>query len=1002
MKKLLFLLIIITFTFFLSPSTSLCQNHTELWGMTSDGGNGGGVIFKTDSNAENLQVMHAFIKYPGQNPCSDLCQASNGKLYGMTWEGGMNNLGTLFEYDPTTGQYNLKLDFAGSSNGKYPCSLLIQASNGKLYGMTFQGGTNNYGVLFEYDPISNSYSKKLDFDGAANGSYPQGSLIQASNGKLYGMTWEGGTNNFGVLFEYDLATDTYTKKIDFAGTSNGSVPQGSLMQATNGKLYGMTNSGGTNDYGVLFEYDPAINTYTKKMDFGADTNGVYPYGSLIQASNGKLYGMTNYGGVNSDGVIFEYDFNTSTYTKKLDFDGNNGAYPFSSLFQASNGKLYGMTRDGGSNGKGVLFEYDPAIDFYAKKVDFAGITNGSNPLGSLMQASNGKLYGMTYYGGAINPDVQYGCGILFDYDLVTETLTKKFDFSDATDGSKPYGSLIQASNGKLYGMTSRGGIYGWGTVFEYNLSKDSIIKKEDLFFTGKSPYGSLMQASDGKLYGMTHEGGYNYCGVLFEYNLITETCVTKEDFMSPYGASPYGSIIQASNGKLYGMTNIGGSSDYGVLFEYIPSTDTYTKKVDFYGGHYPYGSLIQATNGKLYGMTNGGGVNNIGILFEYDLATNFLTKKLDFAGVTNGSAPYGSLIQASNGKLYGMTYEGGSNNNGILFEYNPSTGTYTKKLDFDGAAYGSNPQGSLIQASNGKLYGMTANGGSNGYGVVFEYNITNNTCTKKQDFNYVNGKRPIYTQLIEICDAPVISTNPNDVLTCPGSNISFSFGVTGNGLLYQWQVNDGSGFTNIINNTTYSNSTNNILHITNASTGMNGYKFRCKAKSTCSLASVISDSAILQVSGDSLNLGVSLSGFNITANFVADSYQWLDCNNAFAPISGAILQSYTATANGNYAVLITQGNCSDTSACIAITSYGINEMVNCGIALYPNPSNGQFTLVLDEAAKIELYNTLGILVFKENFEKGKHNLSLGLADGIYLIKAVNDKTSRSLKMLIQN
>jgi uncharacterized repeat protein (TIGR03803 family) len=530
-------------------------------GMTYAGKNGGGVIFKTDGNGNNQQVIHSFIVNPGKNPYYiHLCQASNGNLYGMTAFGGAGGNGVLFEYNPTTSTYTKKIDFDDVTNGRLPRGALIQAANGKLYGMTQAGGSNGYGVLFEYDPVTSMYSKKFDFDGATSGGYPYGSLMQAANGKLYGMTYFGGANNIGVLFEYNLTTSVYTKKIDFAGVTNGSNPYGFLTQASNGKLYGMTNLGGVNNLGVLFEYDPATSTYLKKLDFNGAVNGSYPLGSLIQASNGKLYGMASEGGANNLGVLFEYNPATSTYLKKIDFSGLiSGSIPKGSLMQSSSGKLFGMTSMGGSNNFGLLFEYDFSTSTFTKKFDFDGVASGSYPYGSPMQAADGKLYGVTYNGGVSNN------GVLFEYDPTTSIYTKKINIGDYSDGADPYGSLILASNGKSYGMTTHGGL--------------------------------------------------NNFGVLFELDPVTYTFIKKIDFTNTAnGSRPYGSLIQASNGKFYGVTLNGGTAGYGVLFEYEPTTSTLVKKLDFDGvnnGSRPNGSLVQASNGKLYGMTSDGGTNNL-------------------------------------------------------------------------------------------------------------------------------------------------------------------------------------------------------------------------------------------------------------------------------------------------------------------------------------------------------------------------------------------------------
>lgn len=79
------------------------------------------------------------------------------------------------------------------------------------------------------------------------------------------MTANGGLNDKGVIFEWDPATNGYQKKIDFTG-SNGANPQGSLT-LSGGKFYGMTSNGGLDDVGAIFEWDPSTNVYIKKKDF---------------------------------------------------------------------------------------------------------------------------------------------------------------------------------------------------------------------------------------------------------------------------------------------------------------------------------------------------------------------------------------------------------------------------------------------------------------------------------------------------------------------------------------------------------------------------------------------------------------------------------------------------------------------------------------------------------------------------------------------------------------
>lgn len=731
--------------------TTITEGQSTLVGMTAWGSsqsNAKGTIFSLTTGDTIISKQYNFLA-TGYNAYGELCQAPNGKLYGMTYKGGTNNLGVLFEYEIPTNNYVTLIDFDGFNKGSYPRGSLVLSSNGKMYGMTTYGGSNNSGILFEFDPSISSLTKKFDFTGSVNGKNPQGSLIQASNGKLYGMTNLGGINNKGVLFEYDYTTNIYVKKIDFAGSSNGEAPIGSLMQGANGKIYGMTSLGGINNKGLVFEYNYSSNALIKRHDFTGFiySDGSFPKGSLLQASDGKLYGLTSTGGNSDAGTIFQYNPSDSTYGKEFDFSGTTtGSNPFGSLLQASNGKFYGMTNMGGANGEGVLFEFNPIDSTFINRFDFDVNSNEGFPYGSLIKDTNGKLYGMTNGGGTNYP------GILFEFNPTTLAFIKKLDFSITAVGSSPKGSLIHALNGKFYGMTEFGGANDLGVIFEYDIITNSVIRIFDFDgLNGQQPTGSLLQAANGKLYGMTPLGGINNFGVLFEYDPTNLSFTKIHDFgVTIDGGGPNGSLMQASNGKLYGLTiRDSAGINGGTLFEYDISISTFTTKYIFSSannwnmGKAPYGSLIEVSNGKLFGMTAGGGLSFSGVIFEYNFLTNTYTKKFDF--YAPGCMPKGSLLKATNGLLYGMTEFSGSTGGsgigpGIIFSFNPLNNVLTKIHDFvcDGSPQsGWSPRGSLIQASNGKLYGMCSYTASiwTHCDKLFEYDINSNTYRNNIDFN---------------------------------------------------------------------------------------------------------------------------------------------------------------------------------------------------------------------------------------------------------------------------
>ncbi|MFN0173182.1 MAG: choice-of-anchor tandem repeat GloVer-containing protein [Saprospiraceae bacterium] len=732
----------LAFLFLLISARIVAQ--TELWGLTNFGAAGYGSIIKL--NTDGSGFANFVFETQGVNPQADLLEWG-GKFYGMTPLGGSNGYGVLFEYDHAaggSGAYTVKHNF-DNTNGGQPNGSLI-ASGGKFYGMTLTGGSHGHGVIFEYELAGGGlgiYTVKHNFDNT-NGGYPYGSLIEWG-GKFYGMTSQGGSDGLGVLFEYDPAgAGIYTVK-HFFDSNGGYYPNGSLV-VSNGKFYGMTLRGGVSNGGVLFEYDPAgAGIYTVKHFFDSN-GGYYPYGSLI-VSNGKFYGMTSEGGSNA-GVLFEYAPATGgngTYMVKHHFDYTSGAVPRGSLIE-SDGKFYGMTNAGGIGGDGVIFEYDPAAGgsgTYTVKHLFDNI-EGRSPYGSLT-VSGGILYGMASFGGS------KGGGVLFAYDPAgagTYAVKHHFDF---INGGNPAGSLI-ASSGKFYGMTSEGGSSDLGVLFAYDPAGVGIYTVEHHFdgTNGRNPRSKLMEYG-GKFYGMTPYGGIHDSGVLFEYDPAgVGTYTVKHHFFYTHGRTPYGSLIE-SGGKFYGLTFSGGNNDLGVIFEYDPAgAGIYTIKYHFnsFNGGGPQGSLIES-GGKFYGMTYGGVIFNDGVLFEYDPASGgsgTYSVKHYFNKPVDGSFSSGSLIE-SDGKFYGMTGIGGSGDGGVLFEYDPNgsgSGTFSVKHHFE-YANGSNPHGSLIE-SDGKFYGMATAGGSSEGGVLFEYDPNgggSGTYTVLRHFEYADGINPL-------------------------------------------------------------------------------------------------------------------------------------------------------------------------------------------------------------------------------------------------------------------
>lgn len=365
--------------------------------------------------------------------------------------------------------------------------------------------------------VLSQYTKLVDFDGIDKGSYPLGSLT-LSGSVLYGMTNNGGIQGYGVIFKVNTDGTGFTKLIDFNGTEKGIGPVGSLTLVGN-VLFGMTYSGGANNKGVLFKVNTDGTGFAKLIDFDGSfgtKNGSYPEGSLTLSGN-LLYGMTGQGGTDNEGVIFKINTDGSGFTKLIDFTitHNGSIFPESDLTLLGN-TFYGTTAQGGVNNRGTIFKLNTNGTGFMKLADFNGDGNGSFPHGNLI-LSGTALYGTTIEGGP-----NHSTGVLFKIDTSTNVLEKLVYFDDSIHkGVSPYGSLTLHGQ-TLYGMTSRGGANHKGIIYKVNTDGTQFTNLLDFDdANGSTPIGSFT-ASGNILYGMTDNGGAHGKGVLFKYVIPDE------------------------------------------------------------------------------------------------------------------------------------------------------------------------------------------------------------------------------------------------------------------------------------------------------------------------------------------------------------------------------------------------------------------------------------------------------------------------------------------------
>jgi uncharacterized repeat protein (TIGR03803 family) len=357
------------------------------------------------------------------------------------------------------------------TDGTYPVAGLIFDGAGNLYGTTAFGGTYDLGTVFELTPaVGGGWAEKVlhSFGGSgSDGIEPQSSLLIDGAGNLYG-TCGGGTYHKGMVFELTpSAGGNWTENVlhEFTGT-DGAGPLASLIFDAAGNLYSTTAAGGTYNKGTVFELTPAAGgIWTEQVlySFGNGTDGVNPYAGLIFDAVGNLYGTTYLGGTYNQGTVFELTPAAGggwaeQVLHNFNFDSSDGRGPDSGLVLYA-GNLYGTTGSGGvyNNPGGTAFELMPAAGGgWIEQVlhSFGSGTDGSTPVGGLIFDSVGNLYGMTTYGGT------YNLGTVFEFTSapVAEQFVPLSQPCRAVDTRPPNGNgPIQGNTHQEFPISGEGG-----------------------------------------------------------------------------------------------------------------------------------------------------------------------------------------------------------------------------------------------------------------------------------------------------------------------------------------------------------------------------------------------------------------------------------------------------------------------------------------------------------------------------------------------------------------
>ena len=263
-----------------------------------------GTFFKiTTAGVATTLYSFAGTGSSGARP-QGLTLLADGNFYGTTTSGGANDLGTVFRIT-AQGVQTVLHSFAPGSAGHTPVAGLSFNSDSYLYGVTYYGGKNDVGTIFRIAPDGTGYTTLHSFaGGAADGQYPGTKLRNVADGTLYGSTGAGGAGGLGTIFRYDPVSGVASVIHSFVGVpDDGNHSSCRLRVGLDGNLYGVTFYGGYFDLGTFFRITPA-GTLTVLHSFAGGTDGQSPNSSLLVTPDGDFYGTTIAGGATNNGTIY--------------------------------------------------------------------------------------------------------------------------------------------------------------------------------------------------------------------------------------------------------------------------------------------------------------------------------------------------------------------------------------------------------------------------------------------------------------------------------------------------------------------------------------------------------------------------------------------------------------------------------------------------------------------------------------------------------------------------
>jgi uncharacterized repeat protein (TIGR03803 family) len=410
--------------------------------------------------APTTEVFRSSIDAP--SPVAPVTRANDGKFHGTTQSGG------AFRLDADgTGVAVVHTFDCNPADGCSPAGGLTPGSDGMFYGINTTGGALEAGTAFRVNADGTGFEVLGAFECAPNGCGFGAGLTQGSDGKFYGTTSTGGAFEAGTVFRLNAdGTGLEVLHTFDCNPPGGCNPAGGLTPGSDGKLYGITTNGGAFDGGMAFRLNADGTGFEVLHAFDCGADGCSPAAGLTQGSDGKLYGTAQGGGTSGQGTVFRLNADGTGFEVLHAFEcGADGCGPAAGLTQGSDGKFYGTTvRGGGDDGAGTAFRFNPDGTGFEVLYTFDCGTAGCSPAAGLTQGSDGMFYGTAQGGGAF----QGGTAFRLNADGTGFEVLHAFDCGTAI-GCNPFSGLTPGSDGTFYGTTHQGDGDG-GSVFRITVT----------------------------------------------------------------------------------------------------------------------------------------------------------------------------------------------------------------------------------------------------------------------------------------------------------------------------------------------------------------------------------------------------------------------------------------------------------------------------------------------------------------------------------------------------